>query len=707
MNRTIPPWVIAALSFAFTYLFFLEYLPPFERVHIPYDLEGFHYPLADYAFQAVRHGRFPAWDPTNYCGLSFAGNSQAALFYPPTWLMFAANIGRPSLAYLSLQVLVFLHVWLAFFLCYVWLRHKKLAELACILGAGVFAYSGYMLNQLQHLGLVGGFAWFPLALWGIDQAIEEHQWRHLWKVVLASALCFLAGYPPTWFVFAVCMVSYAAWRWRVAFGVVLALGASLLIAAVQLLPARDATAMKVFEPRYSGGFRNPEAYVSYLLPNYFDFGMHHRPTQHWAGDYLYLGAPAFLGLVLLARRKKWLDVLPALSILVASLVGATNPFGLVWAVVRHSNLLAQICRDWYFLAGLTLAAAPLAAFGLDYCLKQARRPVPRWFTLMTIGLLTGWSARQMLVWFPIGSDFPSGWRSAIEPAVTLILFSLAIFILPAQHGLFRIGLIAALLLTVAVDYKVFGTSKWPNASESLIRDNFASFPEIDDAIYKQLRLNIEYRNALDLLGPFPPDLRHYGLTTPQGYDPFLPAQYQKLMTEIAHFRTNWLIDIDPANEAALRLLGVRYFISAEVAPLYRQLSKNPDFRLLEPSLTYYKVFEFAKAKPPYGWVLEGSNGSVRRIRWEPEAREFDVRSEAGGRFELAEQYFPGWQATVDGKPALIERWSEAFQAVQVAPGEHRVAFRFRSFGLRVGAVLSFVGILGLGVVIWWPAGSRH
>jgi uncharacterized membrane protein YfhO len=94
---------------------------------------------------------------------------------------------------------------------------------------------------------------------------------------------------------------------------------------------------------------------------------------------------------------------------------------------------------------------------------------------------------------------------------------------------------------------------------------------------------------------------------------------------------------------------------------------------------------------------------VRRIRWEPETREFDVRSETGGRFELAEQFFPGWQATVDGQPAPIERWSEAFQAVQVAPGEHRVVFRFRSSGLRVGALVSLLAILGLAVVVWWPS----
>src|SRR5208283_5693870 len=113
---------VALASLAFTYLFFIEYLPPLSRVHIPYDLQGYHYPLDDYAFQALTHGRFPEWDPTVYCGLAAAGNAQTALFYPPMWLMFAASMGRDRLPYLSMEIFIFAHVWLAFLLCFLWLR---------------------------------------------------------------------------------------------------------------------------------------------------------------------------------------------------------------------------------------------------------------------------------------------------------------------------------------------------------------------------------------------------------------------------------------------------------------------------------------------------------------------------------------------------------------------------------------------------------
>ena len=90
---------VALSSLLSTYLFFFEYLRPFRRVRITGDLEDFHYPLADYAFQALKHGRFPLWDPSTYCGMGFISNVQAALFYPPTWLMFASRWCAKSLSW--------------------------------------------------------------------------------------------------------------------------------------------------------------------------------------------------------------------------------------------------------------------------------------------------------------------------------------------------------------------------------------------------------------------------------------------------------------------------------------------------------------------------------------------------------------------------------------------------------------------------------
>src|SRR5580704_18132105 len=96
------PWV-AALAFLATWGFFCEYLPPMGRVHIYSDIEGYHFPLQRYAFQSLKEGRFPQWDPSIYCGVSFVGNVQAALLYPPSWVMYAASWRRLRIKFKMLE----------------------------------------------------------------------------------------------------------------------------------------------------------------------------------------------------------------------------------------------------------------------------------------------------------------------------------------------------------------------------------------------------------------------------------------------------------------------------------------------------------------------------------------------------------------------------------------------------------------------------
>ncbi len=116
------------------------------------------------------------------------------------------------------------------------------------------------------------------------------------------------------------------------------------------------------------------------------------------------------------------------------------------------------------------------------------------------------------------------------------------------------------------------------------------------------------------------NLRHFGFATPQGFDPNLPAQYKKLIEQIGHFQTNRLFDLNPDNVSALRLLGVGYVVGAERSAGYARLLENPNFRLMQPDDSYYKVFELIDPQPPFGWEppSEGREASV--TEWQPERR---------------------------------------------------------------------------------------
>jgi hypothetical protein len=686
------------LALVFTYVFFIEYLPPIRRVHIPYDLQGFHYPLNDYAFQAFRQGRFPEWDPTIFCGMNFTGNIQTALFYPPSWLLYLANYGRARLTYMSLEIFVLAHVWLAFLLCYLWLLEKRLSSLACILGAGIFAYSGYMLLQLQHLGLVCAYAWAPLGFWGIDESIIKGSWQPLWKLVMASALAFLAGYPPTWVVFSVSMMAFATFRYpfagRPIAGAGLALAMSLLVCMVQVAPTLESTALKQMEPRYGAGIRNLDFYISYVIPNYYNFGLR-APAQTNPGyEYLYLGAAAFFGLFWSVRRSNLRDCFPLLGVGVVNVVAVTNPFGVVWAVIRHSLLLADLCRCWYFLAGITIAVAPLAAVGIDRFLNNKLRHIRPWLKPVIVMAIVVWSCAQIFLWRPSGPGVPSGWRSGVLTLITLALFSTAMLLFRSAQGRWRPVLAASILLAAGVDYKVFGTSSRVNAQLGNVDRSYrpsGSFPGMSDENYQQLKEHKEYRIVSDLNSTLPIELRHFDLTSPQGMDPLLSRPYKKVVGSKAE---EFLIDIDAVHDKALlKLLAVRYVLSFEGGPRYTQLLSDPDFRLLPARGKYFKVFEFLNAEPPYRWERDEPGSAIRRMDWKPERREFFVQSSQGGRFLLVEESFPGWEAWVDGHSTAISTWDEAFQSIWVPAGDHQVLFRFRSRSLRWGAILSVIGIL--------------
>ncbi len=679
---------VALLSLAATYLFFFEYLPPFKRVHLPYDLEGFHYPLLNYAAKSLGEGRFPEWDPSTYCGLSFAGNLQAGLFYPPNWVLLAIGAVRGGLPFKALEMVVLLHIWLAFFLCYLWLR-RRFDLLPSVLAAAVYAYSGYMLSQVQHYGVIAAAAWLPLAL----GAIEERERGALWKLAAASALAFLAGYPPAWFTFAILTLVYAAVArsWRRMVEVALTLAFSLLLVSVQLLPALESATLKTPEKKYGGGIQGAEFYLSFFLPNYFNLNRSSNAPGEPTAQYFYLGAPALfaLGWTLYRRRLN----VPALALAAVSLVFMTNPFHLIEPVVERLPFLSEICRDWNFLAGLTLAAALLTAASLQDFLAQSpqrRGRLGQGGEWATGAVVIAWCLRQFLIWLPGGRDFSSGWAAALDPTVTLALFSLLLFTSRSP---------VLLLILVGLDYKVFGSDRRFNAAD-FDADRFFSdarasrrleFHGLHDQVYRTLLADPASRLAIDDPGPHPTDFRHYRLSTPQGFDPLLPAPYKRAIEAFTPFRTDRLFPIDPANQALLQRLAVRYYLTSVHSSSHAFLAASPDFRLLEPAESFFHVFEYLHAVPVYRW--ENVSGTGQRLSWTPERRELLVRSGSGGRFVLIEQYFPGWTATIDGAAVPIERWGEAFQSVQVPAGEHRVQFLFRSRGLRLGALVSLIALL--------------
>ncbi len=78
---------------------------------------------------------------------------------------------------------------------------------------------------------------------------------------------------------------------------------------------------------------------------------------------------------------------------------------------------------------------------------------------------------------------------------------------------------------------------------------------------------------------------------------------------------------------------------------------------------------------------------------------YDISSTNGGVVVFSEVYYPGWKATVDGRPAELGRVNYLLRAVNVAPGKHTVELTFHPKSVTVTETVAYVGYVILLLLI--------
>jgi uncharacterized membrane protein YfhO len=78
-----------------------------------------------------------------------------------------------------------------------------------------------------------------------------------------------------------------------------------------------------------------------------------------------------------------------------------------------------------------------------------------------------------------------------------------------------------------------------------------------------------------------------------------------------------------------------------------------------------------------------------------------IRTEAGssGWLVLADTWYPGWKAWVDGESTPIMRANGVFRAVRLPAGIHLVRIRYRPVAFLIGLLVS--GVSGLFVTFYF------
>jgi hypothetical protein len=95
--------------------------------------------------------------------------------------------------------------------------------------------------------------------------------------------------------------------------------------------------------------------------------------------------------------------------------------------------------------------------------------------------------------------------------------------------------------------------------------------------------------------------------------------------------------------------------------------------------------------------------SVTITRYEPQRVELTAVLDHPGLVILADTFYPGWHLTIDGAAAPIYRANHAMRGAAVKAGTHRLVFTYDPESVRLGLILSILGVAGLSALVAWPA----
>lgn len=114
----------------------------------------------------------------------------------------------------------------------------------------------------------------------------------------------------------------------------------------------------------------------------------------------------------------------------------------------------------------------------------------------------------------------------------------------------------------------------------------------------------------------------------------------------------------------------------------------------------------ADGEPMQNGGAQRADESVRIVEYQPERVALSVRASAEGYVLLADAWYPGWIARVDGVETPIRRADLIYRAVRVGAGEHRIEFEYRPMSFYLGVVVTLIAATVLVSVVvialWCP-----
>lgn len=705
------------------------------------------------AWQSLRVGELPLWNPLLGAGAPLLANYQSALLYPPTWIYFLlAEVGGMPLMAWGMALLVAAHLAWAGLGMVLLVRRLGLGVLAQTVAGLAFGLSGYLVARSHFLSINAAAAWLPWILWAVHALITRPDNGRMLVLAAVLAMQWLAGHAQVaWYSLLLAVAWAVFWLWKQADledrkrAAGLLLGAALLalaLSAAQLLPTleyllqsqRATDVGRDLALNYSFW---PWRLLGLLAPNLFGnpaWGDFAGLGNYWEGA-IYVGVLSFLLAIcaLVAGRKRperralrtFLLAVIGLAILLA--LGRFTPF-FPW-LYEHVPSFALFQAPARWMLWLVFALALLAAIGLEGWQRPAGRAL-YWSRLgvaagaaVLLAVGTGWLLRAQLALTLPDSFLIAGTHLGIAVLAAAVLNLNAP---QTQEGAARPWVWAVALL-VAADLLLAGWGLNPGVDRAFYTQAAAARPELAPAL-ENGRLYLPSTDEQTLKfgqlfsfttfeivgGPqaladslLPNMTLMAGLPSANNFDPFVPRRYQAYVNAVAEApadqQAGLLARLNVSLIQQADRPGEVNFEPLEALPRARWLPCAYIVEELETALALLGsgaldpaeevVVEISDTLPSRGCNTGLQQGRASIVEQSANRVLVELDAPDGGWLLLADTYYPGWHAFVDGQEMPIYPADGLFRAVELPSGAHQVEFVYRPASLQGGAGLALLGLL--------------
>ena len=701
-----------------------------DQPRVSYDIYAAQYPSMLYAVESLRRGYGLLWNPFQNCGQPFLPTTLTGLLYPPDWLFFVLD---PDTTY---YVITALHLAIGGTFTFLLCREYDLGTSAALSGGLAFMLGGSALKIVswQPATILGPYVWLPAGFWIAERILKRPSLGSAFWLGTFLTLGLLPGYPQVLLFTYQLIALRTAWELvtnrnarRVAVLAALALGLVLpaVLGAAYLFPSIEFVRESIRGRALSIKEINPLDYIEVWQPFRLSAGAITNALVP-----LYAIVPTALAALAVLDRPRWRVTFFQAFVVAVCMGFAFNQNAFEWyRMLPMGNTFRDPMRlTWVANFG----ASVLVAIGAQVGLRAVGRSLPRAIVL-AVGLVLG-----LLLFASICL------RPFTRLEWTLLGLVAAGIVTAAVLPRTRRILTVVLPVAVAVNLYTMGTTPF---MARLVHGQEVFYRHAD--AFEFLRGRMSVQDRMYVLGAH----QDYSLTskvaslfrlpTIDDYEPQTSQRFADLtvllftggpMKTINFFM--YRLNAMPLRWPLFDLLATRYLVmdpagsrfNFPLKPALHEVWSAGPLRILEnpdalPRALWVPALELMRdpaallqrlasgqhdprqtalvdEAPADGFLGQrgAGSGQVTSLDDRAETVTLNVHADADGFVVLADQYYPGWQATVNDVSVPILRANYAFRAVRVPAGESRVVFNYRPASVRGGVLVSILSMMAVGIV---------